>query len=285
MAPLDGDPPRLGGQKAAQEFAVHRFALINICARKSDQRGVRSRFHEELRWAGPGQEGDAGGLPAVVAGGVFAADLSAFDEQQVAERLGAGCHLQGARRKRRLEAAEIDFPLCTDHRLAPVEPFPEKSQDKPNFPHFQCVPRRLVWCRLWEEAHSGMFQTKLIIDNRDQEAEGSATFLRHDPVGGAVVTIASAASMNDARRAADAAAAAFPSWSLTGPGERRAILLAAADRLLARSGEITSAMTAETGATDAWCRFNIELAAEILRDAAGMTTQVCGSLLPSDQGA
>ncbi|SSC64775.1 aldehyde dehydrogenase [Ciceribacter selenitireducens] len=130
-----------------------------------------------------------------------------------------------------------------------------------------------------------MFQAKLIIDNRDQEAEGSATFMRHDPVGGAVVTIASAASMNDARRAADAAAAAFPSWSLTGPGERRAILLAAADRLLARSGEINSAMTAETGATDAWCRFNIELAAEILRDAAGMTTQICGSLLPSDQGA
>lgn len=130
-----------------------------------------------------------------------------------------------------------------------------------------------------------MFQTKLIIDNRDHEAEGSATFTRHDPVGGAIVTIASAASMNDARRAADAAASAFPNWSLTGPSERRAILLAAADRLVARSGEIMSAMTAETGATEPWCRFNIELAAEILRDAAGMTTQVCGSLLPSDQGA
>jgi hypothetical protein len=93
MTPLDGDPPRLGGQKAAQEFAIRRFALINICPRKSDQRGVRSRFHDEFHWAGPGQEGEAGGLPGVVAGDVFAADLAAFDEQQVAERLWGGSDL------------------------------------------------------------------------------------------------------------------------------------------------------------------------------------------------
>ncbi len=130
-----------------------------------------------------------------------------------------------------------------------------------------------------------MFQSKLIIDNRDEEAEGSATFTRFDPVSGAAATMAAAATVDDARRAANAAAAAFPAWSAVAPTDRRAILLTAADLLVERSGELVAAMTAETGATETWCRFNIELGAAILRDAAGMTTQVCGSLLPSDQGA
>lgn len=130
-----------------------------------------------------------------------------------------------------------------------------------------------------------MFQSKLIIDNRDEDAEGQASFTRLDPISGMTATIAAAATADDARRAANAAAAAFPAWSAVGPTERRAILLTAADRLVERSGDFAAAMTAETGATETWCRFNIELGAEILRDAAGMTTQVCGSLLPSDQGA
>lgn len=130
-----------------------------------------------------------------------------------------------------------------------------------------------------------MDQCRLIINNLDEDAEGGATFTRLDPVRGDVAAIAAAASIDDACRAADAAAAAFPAWSKTGPGERRAILSRAADLLEARADAFAAIMTAETGATQAWCRFNIALGAEILRDAAGMTTQVTGALLPSDQGA
>ncbi|GEO86885.1 MULTISPECIES: aldehyde dehydrogenase [Alphaproteobacteria] len=130
-----------------------------------------------------------------------------------------------------------------------------------------------------------MFHSRLIIDNRDEDAEGSAAFTRLDPISGATATIASAATLDDASRAANAAAAAFSDWSVTGPNTRRKILTEAAGRLLARADDFIAAMTAETGATEAWCRFNLELGAEILRDAAGMATQICGSLLPSDQGA
>lgn len=129
-----------------------------------------------------------------------------------------------------------------------------------------------------------MFEVKLMISNSDQDAADGATFLRHGPVDGVPVTIAAAASAEDAQRAANAAAAVFADWSATGPSQRRAILSRAADILRARSAEFLAAMTAETGATAAWCAFNIDLGVEILRDAAAMTMQVSGSLLPSDKG-
>ena len=48
-----------------------------------------------------------------------------------------------------------------------------------------------------------------------------------------------------------AAAAAFPAWSKTGPGERRALLMKAADVLASKVGEFTRLMIEETGATGA----------------------------------
>src|SRR5262249_2527209 len=41
-------------------------------------------------------------------------------------------------------------------------------------------------------------------------------------------------------------------------------------------------MIAETGATIAWCEFNIRLGAAMLREAAAMTTQIAGEVIPSD---
>ena len=42
-------------------------------------------------------------------------------------------------------------------------------------------------------------------------------------------------------------------------------------------------MIAETGATAAWCRFNIHLAANMLREAGALTTQIAGAVIPSDE--
>ena len=41
-------------------------------------------------------------------------------------------------------------------------------------------------------------------------------------------------------------------------------------------------MIAETGATRGWAGFNVHLAAGILREAAAMTTQIAGEVIPSD---
>src|SRR5208283_2385908 len=74
---------------------------------------------------------------------------------------------------------------------------------------------------------------------------------------------------------------AFPSWSALGPGERRARLQAAAIELEAREEEFLEAMAEEIGATESWGRFNVALAASMLREAAAMTTAICGEVIPS----
>jgi vanillin dehydrogenase len=127
-----------------------------------------------------------------------------------------------------------------------------------------------------------MEQIQLLIGDRHVAATGGATFDRANPVDGEVVTRAAAATPADARAAADAAAAAFPAWSKLGPGERRARLLAAADALAARSEEFARAMTREIGATGPWGHFNVQLAANMLREAAALTTQIGGEVIPSD---
>ncbi len=127
-----------------------------------------------------------------------------------------------------------------------------------------------------------MFDIQLLIDNEPHEASGGASFTRMDPLSNSQATKAAAATEADARAAASAAAAAFPAWSRTGPGERRGLLLKAADILEAHTQDFIARMTRETGATAGWAGFNVFLAANMLREAAAMTTQISGEVIPSD---
>jgi acyl-CoA reductase-like NAD-dependent aldehyde dehydrogenase len=127
-----------------------------------------------------------------------------------------------------------------------------------------------------------MYDVKLLIGGRLVAAHAGATFERRNPASGAIVTRAAAAQGTDATAAADAAAAAFPAWSALNPGARRAQLNKAADLLEARAGEIALAVRDETGSTAGWGHFNVHFAASLLREAAAMTTQVGGEVIPSD---
>ena len=129
---------------------------------------------------------------------------------------------------------------------------------------------------------SPMFEVPLLIANDDREAAGGATFDRLNPLTGEVASRAAAAALQDARRAAEAAAAAFPAWSQTPPAARRALLNKAADLLESRSAEFAALMGAETGSTAMWAGFNCMLGAGMLREAAAMTTQIAGEVIPSD---
>jgi len=111
----------------------------------------------------------------------------------------------------------------------------------------------------------------------------AAHFERRDPVTGEVATHAAAATIADAVAAADAAEAAFPGWSARGPNDRRSLLNGAAAALEARAGDFIAAMMTETGATEGWVRFNLMLAASMIREAASLTTQVAGEVIPSDK--
>lgn len=128
-----------------------------------------------------------------------------------------------------------------------------------------------------------MQSLNLYIDGQYTPAEGNRQFTRENPVSGETVTAAAAASIADATRAIDAAAKAFPAWAATGPGERRARLLAASENLKARAGDIVTAMKEEIGATEAWAHFNVKLAADMLVEAAALTTQIKGEVIPSNR--
>lgn len=109
------------------------------------------------------------------------------------------------------------------------------------------------------------------------------TFTRHNPVTGAAATSAVAATLQDACAAVDAAAAAFPAWSVLGPNARRARLAKAADALDAKADAFVDAMMNEIGATEGWARFNLMLASGMVREAAALTTQISGEVIPSDK--
>ena len=125
--------------------------------------------------------------------------------------------------------------------------------------------------------------TKLIIDNEYVAATGHATYARISPTSGEKVTVAAAATVDDANRAASSAGAAFKSWSRTSPSERRRILLKAADALEAKTPQFIDAMAKEVGASALWSGFNVMLAANLFREAAGLATQIQGETIPTDK--
>ena len=127
-----------------------------------------------------------------------------------------------------------------------------------------------------------MSDLSMLINGLKVTAEKSATFERRNPLDGTVATRAPAASSADAVMAVEAAAEAFKTWSETGPGERRALLLKAAQKLEEKTPKFIESVPAETGATAMWAGFNVMLAAGMIREAASLTTQVAGEVIPSD---
>ncbi len=123
---------------------------------------------------------------------------------------------------------------------------------------------------------------QMLIGGKSCQAKSGKTFERRNPLDGQVATVAPAASADDARAAVDAAAAAFVGWSRTSPGERRTLLMKAADALEARAADFTAAMAAEIGASGIWAGFNVHLAADMLLEAAALTTQIDGQVIPSN---
>ncbi|WP_157119463.1 aldehyde dehydrogenase family protein, partial [Azohydromonas lata] len=103
-----------------------------------------------------------------------------------------------------------------------------------------------------------------------------------NPLDGQVATRAPAATPADAVRAVEAAQKAFPAWAEMGPGERRVLLLKAAAALEAKADAFAQAVASETGGSALWSGFNVHVAAGMLQEAASLTTQITGEIIPSN---
>jgi acyl-CoA reductase-like NAD-dependent aldehyde dehydrogenase len=125
-------------------------------------------------------------------------------------------------------------------------------------------------------------QQQLLIGGSWTDAGSGDSFEKVDPYTGEAAGSAAAATRDDARAAADAAAEAFGEWSTTPPGQRRELLQKAAALLGERAEEIAGAVTRETGGTFGWGMFNVSFAAGMLSEAAAQTYSVTGEVIPSD---
>ena len=101
------------------------------------------------------------------------------------------------------------------------------------------------------------------------------------PWDGEVYARVAAGTPADITRAADAAEAAFPSWSKVGAFERREIFLRAADVMAKRREEAIAALARETGASLVFSEYNVFFCIQVLREAAAAITRPAGELLPT----
>ncbi|WP_321160408.1 aldehyde dehydrogenase family protein [Marinomonas rhodophyticola] len=123
----------------------------------------------------------------------------------------------------------------------------------------------------------------LSIGGQDLSASNQSTFSRLDPVTGEVASVSARATLDDVKAAVQSANSAFKSWAKTGPSERRAILNKAADIMESKQDAFIQAMIAETGATGPWAGFNVMLAAGHIREAAALTSQMGGEVIPANK--
>ncbi len=108
-------------------------------------------------------------------------------------------------------------------------------------------------------------------------------FERINPLTGAVASTAQAMQASDIPAITAKAASAYPTWAAMGPNARRAVLMKAATALESRADAFVEAMMGEIGATKGWALFNLGLAASMVREAAALTTQIAGEVIPSDK--
>jgi benzaldehyde dehydrogenase (NAD) len=123
---------------------------------------------------------------------------------------------------------------------------------------------------------------RLFINGEWSAALDGRTYDKKNPYTGEIVAKVAAGKREDARRAIDAAAAAFHAWSTAAPAVRRLLFLKAADVMESRQVDIARIIAAETGGTFGWGMFNAIYTIGMLREAAAQTYSVIGEIIPSD---
>ena len=114
------------------------------------------------------------------------------------------------------------------------------------------------------------------------DASKGGTFEDLDPFTGDVVALVPAGGREDAARAIEAAAAAFPEWSQSLPAQRQAVFLKAADILESRRDEVVGLLARETGASFGFAMFQMSFVPGLLRQAAAAAYAPLGQIIPSD---
>jgi acyl-CoA reductase-like NAD-dependent aldehyde dehydrogenase len=125
-------------------------------------------------------------------------------------------------------------------------------------------------------------EVKQFIGGEWTDAADGATFEDRDPYTGETVAVVPAGGAEDARRAIEAAQAAFPEWAATPPAARQAIFLKAAEILEGKRDDVVSMLARETGCTFGFGMFQMGFVPGLFRQAAAVPYQPMGQVIPSD---
>ena len=123
---------------------------------------------------------------------------------------------------------------------------------------------------------------KMYINGEWVGALDGETYNDLNPYTGEVFAHVPSGKRADAKRAVDAAVAAFPAWSHTLPAERQALFLKAADILEKKQMEIVTILAEETGCTFGFAMFQTMFTPGLLREAAAQMHQPIGEIMPAD---
>lgn len=123
---------------------------------------------------------------------------------------------------------------------------------------------------------------KMYIDGQWVEAISGKYYEDRSPYTGEIIGMVPAGGSEDAKRAIDAAQAAFPEWAAYPPAEKRKLLMKAADIIDRCMGEFAEMLANETGAAGPFAKFQAHVGPEFLREAAAQVYSVHGTIFPAD---
>ncbi len=123
---------------------------------------------------------------------------------------------------------------------------------------------------------------KMYIGGEWVSASSKETFEDYNPFTGEVYAQVARGKRIDATRAVEAAAAAFPAWAATPPGDRRKLFNKAAEIMESRQKDLAQILMEETGATFGFAMFQLWYTPYLLREAGAQTNAATGEIIPAD---
>ncbi|MEU6602691.1 aldehyde dehydrogenase family protein [Streptomyces flaveolus] len=121
------------------------------------------------------------------------------------------------------------------------------------------------------------------IDGQWVPAEGGATFDVINPYSGGVYAKAAAGTAADAEKAVIAAEKATETWAALSPERKQQLFLRAAEIVTRRQGEFAEVLAEETGSSLHFARFQQNVVANVLRQAANWVFEAKGEVLAAGE--
>lgn len=127
----------------------------------------------------------------------------------------------------------------------------------------------------------GLFRTEMFIGGKWQAGSGARTFEVRDPATGGVIAEVADGNSDDARKAVEAAATAWPAWRSLTAKQRSAALKRLHALMVQHSADLASIITAEMGKPLREANWEVGLASDYVEWFAEEAKRAYGEVIPT----